>query len=59
MIVAARVVLVALALLTCAAGATAAARGSADNNHQIAQLIELHDLTTSISIGNFYLKQEG
>jgi hypothetical protein len=59
MIVAARVVLVALALLTCAAGATAAAGGNAGNKRQIAQLIELHDLTTSVSIGNFYLKQEG
>jgi len=59
MIVAARVVLVALALLTCAAGATAAAGGNAGNKQQIAQLIELHDLTTSVSIGNFYLKQEG
>jgi len=58
MIVAARVILVALAWLTRAAGATAAAGGSTDNNHQIAQLIELHDLTTSESIGNFYLKRE-
>ncbi len=49
---------VALALLTCAAVATAAAGENADKKQQIAQLIELHDLTTSISIGNYYLKQE-
>src|SRR5258706_2211666 len=49
---------VALALLTCAAVATAAAGENADKKQQIARLIELHDLTTSISIGNYYLKQE-
>ena len=59
MIVAARVVMVALALLTCAAGATAAADENADKKQQIAHLIDLHDLTTSVSIGTFYLKQEG
>ena len=59
MIVAARVVLVALALLTCASGAMAAADENAGKKRQISQLIELHDLTTSVSIGNFYLKQEG
>ena len=58
MIIAARVVVVALALLTCAAGASAAADESAGKRQQIAQLIELHDLTTCVSIGNFYLKQE-
>ena len=59
MVVAARVVLVALALLTCTSGATAATDENAGKKQQISQLIELHDLTTSVSIGNFYLKQEG
>ena len=59
MIVAARVVLVALALPTRASGALAAADENAGKKQQISQLIELHDLTTSVSIGNFYLKQEG
>jgi hypothetical protein len=59
MIVAARIVMVALALLSFAAGATAAADDSADKKQQqIEKLIELHDLTTSVSIGNYYLKQE-
>jgi hypothetical protein len=58
MIVATRVVMVALALLTCAVGATAAADEDTDKKQQIGQLIDLHDLTTSVSIGNYYLKQE-
>ena len=58
MIVAARVVLVVLGLLSCAAGVGAAADGNADKKQQIEQLIGLHDLTTSVSIGNYYLKQE-
>jgi hypothetical protein len=57
MIVAARVVAVALAVLTGAAG-SAAADEIADKKQQIEQLIDLHDLTTSVSIGNYYLKQE-
>ena len=57
MMVAARIVIVVFALLTCAAGVTAAAE-NADKQQQIAQLIDLHDLTTSVSIGNYYLKQE-
>lgn len=56
MIVAARVVLAAFTLLTCAV--TAAADENADKKQQIEQLIGLHDLTTSVSIGNYYLKQE-
>jgi hypothetical protein len=56
--VAARAVVMALALLTCAAGATAAADEDAGKKLQIEQLIGLHDLTTSVSIGNYYLKQE-
>lgn len=58
MIVAARVVAVALAVLTCATGASATADEIADKKQQIAELIDLHDLTTSVSIGNYYLKQE-
>ena len=58
MMVAARMFTVVLGLLSCAAGATAAADGNADKKQQIEQLIGLHDLTTSVSIGNYYLKQE-
>ncbi len=58
MIVAARIVMVVLGLLSCAAGAGAAADGNADKKQQIEELIGLHDLTTSVSIGNYYLKQE-
>jgi hypothetical protein len=50
--------MVVLGLLSCAAGAGAAADGSADKKQQIEELIGLHDLTTSVSIGNYYLKQE-
>jgi hypothetical protein len=55
--VAARVVAMALAVLTYAAG-SAAADEIADKKQQIEQLIDLHDLATSVSIGNYYLKQE-
>jgi hypothetical protein len=58
MIVAARIVAVVLAVLTCVAGASAAADPIADKQQQIEELIALHDLTTSVSIGNYYLKQE-
>ena len=58
MIVAARVVAVVLAVLACAAGAGATADEVIDKNRQIAELIGLHDLATSVSIGNYYLKQE-
>ena len=58
MIVAARNVMLVLGLLSCAAGVGAAAEGMADKKQQIDQLIGLHDLTTSVSIGNYYLKQE-
>lgn len=30
----------------------------ADKQQQVAELIQLHDLNTSVSIGNYYLKQE-
>ena len=58
MIVAARVVAVALAVLTCVAGASAADGENAAKQQQIVELIDLHDLATSVSIGNYYLKQE-
>jgi len=59
MMVAARMVPVILGLLSCAAGAGAAADGNVDKKQQqIEQLIGLHDLSTSVSIGNYYLKQE-
>jgi hypothetical protein len=58
MMVAARIVMVVLGLLSCTAGAGAAADRDADKKQQIEQLIGLHDLTTSVSIGNYYLKQE-
>ncbi|HKB83802.1 MAG TPA: hypothetical protein VKD04_11430 [Burkholderiales bacterium] len=58
MMVAARRVVVVLTMLACAAAVTAAADENADKKQQIEQLIELHDLTTSVSIGNYYLKQE-
>lgn len=53
-----RGVLVALVALSFSAGATAAAGDGAGKQQQIDQLIGLHDLTTSVSIGNYYLKQE-
>ncbi len=55
---AARVVLVVVVFFTSASGATAAADRGADKKQQIEQLIGLHDLTTSVTIGNYYLKQE-
>lgn len=45
----------ALALAAPAAADTAA---DADKQQQVAELIQLHDLNTSVSIGNYYLKQE-
>jgi hypothetical protein len=59
MIVAARALTLILSVLLGAAGASAAAGEGAEKKQQIEQLMELHDLTTSVSIGNFYLKQEG
>lgn len=56
MIVAVRLMM--LALLTGAVGVTAAADVSADKTQQIEELMGFHDLTTSVSIGNYYLKQE-
>jgi hypothetical protein len=58
MSVAVRVVTAALVLLACTAGVNTAAAEDADKKQQIEQLIGFHDLTTSVSIGNYYLKQE-
>ena len=58
MIVGVRVVTVALAMLACMGGATAATDPNTDKKQQIEQLIGFHDLTTSVTIGNYYLKQE-
>ncbi|HVY05133.1 MAG TPA: hypothetical protein VHB46_04070 [Burkholderiales bacterium] len=49
----------AFAALVFSAGATAAAEDKADKQQQIEQLIGLHNLATSVSIGEYYLKQEG
>ena len=57
MMVAARIVMAVLVALACACGASAAGT-SADKKQQIEQLIGVHDLTTAVSIGNYYLKQE-
>jgi len=57
--VAARVVVLVLAVLANSAAVFAAAELTAEKQRQIEQLIEVHDLTTSVSIGNFYLNQEG
>lgn len=55
---AARIAVLVVAVLTVANGATAAADHHAEKKQQIDQLIGLHDLTTSVTIGNYYLKQE-
>ncbi len=47
--------LIALAL---AVPAAADPVEDADKQQQVAELIQLHDLNTSVSIGNYYLKQE-
>lgn len=47
--------LIALAL---AVPAAADPVEDADKRQQVAELIQLHDLNTSVSIGNYYLKQE-
>jgi len=44
--------------LALAAPAAADTAGDADKQQQVAELIRLHDLNTSVSIGNYYLKQE-
>jgi hypothetical protein len=47
--------LLAMALTAPAAADTAS---DADKQQQVAELIRLHDLNTSVSIGNYYLKQQ-
>lgn len=54
-----RIGIIALVLQGFASVATAAAQEQLDKKQQIDDLIALHDLGTSISIGNFYIKQEG
>lgn len=50
---------IAAALLAWAIALVAAANPqTADKSEQISELIGLHDLQTSVSIGNYYLKQE-
>jgi hypothetical protein len=44
--------------LALAAPAAADTEAEADKQQQVAALIQLHDLNTSVSIGNYYLKQE-
>lgn len=52
--------LLALASATLASGIPARADSTtdADKSRQMAELIRLHDLNTSVFIGNYYLKQE-
>lgn len=47
-----------LVFLALAGPAAADTEADADKQQQVAELIRLHDLNTSISIGNYYLKQE-
>lgn len=58
MAAATRLYLAALLALTITLPAAADSGADADKQQQIAELIELHDLKTSVSIGNYYLKQE-
>ena len=58
MIVDTRQIAVALLALAIAMPFSANARNVADKSEQISELIDLHDLKTSVSIGNYYLKQE-
>ena len=58
MIVGTRQVAAALLALAIALPVAANAENARNKSDQIAELIDLHDLTTSVSIGNYYLKQE-
>ena len=58
MIVDTRQVTAALLALVIALPVAANPETAADKSGQIAELIDLHDLKTSVSIGNYYLKQE-
>jgi hypothetical protein len=53
-----RVGLAALFALSLVPAVYADAESEADKRRQIDDLIRLHDLSTSVSIGNYYLKQE-
>jgi len=58
MIVDTRQVAAALLALAITLPVAANPQTAADKGDQIAELIDLHDLKTSVSIGNYYLKQE-
>ena len=47
-----------LVILVLAGPAAADTEADADKRQQVTELIQLHDLNTSVSIGNYYLKQE-
>lgn len=47
-----------LVALTLVAPAVADSAAATDKQQQISELIDLHDLNTSVSIGSYYLKQE-
>jgi len=57
MIVNTRQIAAALLALAIALPVAANSETAADKSNQIAELIDLHDLKTSVSIGNYYLKQ--
>lgn len=50
--------LILAAFIAFATPAVAGVSADAEKKQQIADLIEMHDLKTSVSIGNYYLKQE-
>jgi len=58
MIVDTRQVAAALLALAIALPVAANPETASGKNDQIAEIIDLHDLKTSVSIGNYYLKQE-
>ncbi len=58
MIVGTRQVAAALLALAIALPVAANPENARNKSDQIAELIDLHDLTTSVSVGNYYLKQE-
>jgi hypothetical protein len=58
MIVDTRQVAAALLALAIALPVAANPEAASGKNDQIAEIIDLHDLKTSVSIGNYYLKQE-
>ncbi|MGQ0578605.1 MAG: hypothetical protein ACT4PQ_06800 [Betaproteobacteria bacterium] len=58
MIVGIRQIAAALLALAIALPVAANPESARDKSDRIAELIDLHDLSTSVSIGNYYLKQE-